>query len=171
MDSCETSITYSSFVPCKSIVRFRCHRVYEPSDSPGEMETGKLLRSIRLIRVASIHLKPYTAAFPIKKPEISSINPVDFGINRCKRNEGLRNNKFRDRITIIALCIRVEELSLIAMHLYFTAQFETTKVNSLSGNQEIPSLYILLIKLIYLISLFSHTFVTPLQENNTLRRN
>lgn len=88
---------------------------------------------------------------------------------RCKRNEGLRNNKFRDRITIIALCIRVEELSLIAMHLYFTAQFETTKVNSLSGNQEIPSLYILLIKLIYLISLFSHTFVTPLQENNTLQ--
>lgn len=89
----------------------------------GEMETGKLLRSIRLIRVASIHLKPYTAAFPIKKPEISSINPLDFGINRrCsvrKRNDGLRNNKFRDRITIIALCIRVAELSLIAMHLYF----------------------------------------------------
>lgn len=97
--------------------------------------------------------------------------PVQTVFRRCKRNEGLRNNKFRDRITIIALCIRVEELSLIAMHLYFTAQFETTKVNSLSGNQEIPSLYILLIKLIYLISLFSHTFVTPLQENNTLRRN
>lgn len=55
------------------------NRVIHPS-GVGEMETGKLLRSIRLIRAASIHLKPYTAAFPIKKPETSSINPLDLAV-------------------------------------------------------------------------------------------